>query len=104
LSSSFLLQPCQPASQPYSQQAQGASQVQPVIQSVALLAEVVGSSDLVTQPIHMYEILYQSMETKADMKWQIGKVGELEEVDEYRVEAMCLGKDTVINAVQALKK
>lgn len=36
--------------------------------------------------------------------YQIGKVGELEEVDEYRVEIMCLGRDTAIKAVEALKK
>ncbi|OAL46030.1 hypothetical protein IQ07DRAFT_590813 [Pyrenochaeta sp. DS3sAY3a] len=34
----------------------------------------------------------------------IGKVGELEELDEYRVEAMCLGRDIAVNAVEALKK
>jgi len=36
--------------------------------------------------------------------YQIGKVGELEEVDEYRVEIMCLGRDTAVKAVEALKK
>lgn len=35
---------------------------------------------------------------------QIGKVGELEEVDEYRVEAICLGRDTMVKAVEALKR
>lgn len=35
---------------------------------------------------------------------QIGKVGELEEVDEYRVEIMCLGRDTAVKAVEALKE
>jgi hypothetical protein len=35
---------------------------------------------------------------------QIGKVGELEEVDEYRVEAICLGRETTVQAVEALKK
>lgn len=35
---------------------------------------------------------------------QIGKVGELEEVDEYRVEIMCVGRDTAVKAVEALKK
>ncbi|OAK95246.1 hypothetical protein IQ06DRAFT_381721 [Phaeosphaeriaceae sp. SRC1lsM3a] len=34
----------------------------------------------------------------------IGKVGELEEVDEYRVEAICIGKDTTLKAVEELKK
>ncbi|KAL6709460.1 hypothetical protein ACN47E_001395 [Coniothyrium glycines] len=34
----------------------------------------------------------------------IGKVGELEEVDEYRVEIMCLGRDVVVKAVEALKR
>ncbi|KAF1837974.1 hypothetical protein BDW02DRAFT_565478 [Decorospora gaudefroyi] len=34
----------------------------------------------------------------------IGKVGELEELDEFRVEVMCMGKDTAVKAVEALKK
>ncbi|KAJ6201302.1 GTP cyclohydrolase 1 type 2/Nif3 [Bipolaris maydis] len=34
----------------------------------------------------------------------IGKVGELEEVDEYRVETLCLGRDAAVKAVEALKK
>ncbi|KAF2025561.1 hypothetical protein EK21DRAFT_76141 [Setomelanomma holmii] len=34
----------------------------------------------------------------------MGKVGELEEVDEFRVEAICLGRDTAVKAVEALKK
>ncbi|CAN9320023.1 unnamed protein product [Alternaria alternata] len=34
----------------------------------------------------------------------IGKVGELEEVDEYRIEAICMGRDTAVKAVEALKK
>ncbi|CAG5145984.1 uncharacterized protein ALTATR162_LOCUS1804 [Alternaria atra] len=34
----------------------------------------------------------------------IGKVGELEEVDEYRVEAICVGRDTAVKAVEALRK
>lgn len=37
-------------------------------------------------------------------KEQMGKVGELEEVDEYRVEAICLGRDIAVKAVEALKK
>lgn len=41
--------------------------------------------------------------TKADMV-QIGKVGALEEVEEYRVEAICLGRDTTVDAVAALRK
>lgn len=35
---------------------------------------------------------------------QIGKVGTLEEVEEYRVEAICLGRDTAVEAVAALRK
>jgi len=35
---------------------------------------------------------------------QIGKVGELEEVDEFRVEVMCLGREVAVKAVEALKK
>lgn len=35
---------------------------------------------------------------------QIGKVGALEEVEEYRVEAICLGRDTAVEAVAALRK
>jgi hypothetical protein len=31
-------------------------------------------------------------------------VGELEEVDEYRVEAICIGRDTTLNAVEELKR
>ncbi|KAH6872898.1 GTP cyclohydrolase 1 type 2/Nif3 [Alternaria rosae] len=34
----------------------------------------------------------------------IGKAGELQEVDEYRVEAMCMGRDITVKAVEALKK
>ncbi|KAI2783559.1 GTP cyclohydrolase 1 type 2/Nif3 [Daldinia loculata] len=34
----------------------------------------------------------------------IGKVGELEEVPEARVETLCVGEDTVRKAVEALKK
>jgi hypothetical protein len=34
----------------------------------------------------------------------IGKVGELEEVQEASVETMCVGEDTVRKAVEALKK
>lgn len=35
---------------------------------------------------------------------QIGKVGALEEVEEYRVEAICLGRDTAVEAVKALRE
>lgn len=35
---------------------------------------------------------------------KIGKVGVLEEVEEYRVEAICLGRDTAVDAVAALRK
>ena len=35
---------------------------------------------------------------------QIGKVGTLEEVEEYRVEAICLGRDTAVEAVKALRE
>ncbi|KZM22554.1 uncharacterized protein EKO05_0009685 [Ascochyta rabiei] len=34
----------------------------------------------------------------------LGKAGTLEEVEEYRVEAVCLGRDTVVEAVAALRK
>ncbi|PSN62620.1 hypothetical protein BS50DRAFT_124756 [Corynespora cassiicola Philippines] len=34
----------------------------------------------------------------------IGKVGELEEVEEVRIEAICLGRETAVKAVEALKK
>ncbi|KAF1362575.1 hypothetical protein EJ07DRAFT_153467 [Lizonia empirigonia] len=34
----------------------------------------------------------------------IGTVGTLEEVEEYRVEAMCLGRDNAVAAVAALRK
>ena len=34
----------------------------------------------------------------------IGKVGALEEVQEYRVETMCVGDDVVRSVVEALKK
>jgi hypothetical protein len=34
----------------------------------------------------------------------IGKVGELEEVQEARVETLCLGEDVVRKAVKALKR
>ncbi|KAI8939319.1 hypothetical protein NX059_003109 [Plenodomus lindquistii] len=34
----------------------------------------------------------------------IGEVGKLEEVEEYRVEALCLGRETIVKAVEALKK
>ena len=33
----------------------------------------------------------------------IGRVGELEEVEEVRVETLCLGKEVVKKAVEALK-
>ena len=35
---------------------------------------------------------------------QIGTVGTLAEVDEYRVETICLGRDTAVDAVAALRK
>ena len=35
---------------------------------------------------------------------QIGKVGTLEEVEEFRVEAICVGRDTAVEAVAALRK
>ena len=35
---------------------------------------------------------------------QIGKVGTLEEVEEYRVEAICVGRDTSVEAVKALRE
>ncbi|KAK7521508.1 structural toxin protein RtxA [Phyllosticta citriasiana] len=34
----------------------------------------------------------------------IGKVGQLEEVDEHRFETLCVGRDVVRDAVVALKK
>lgn len=34
----------------------------------------------------------------------IGKAGELETVDEVRVETICLGRDVVVKAVEALVK
>jgi hypothetical protein len=34
----------------------------------------------------------------------IGKVGALEEVQEYRVETICIGEDVTRSAVEALKK
>ncbi|KAF2129926.1 hypothetical protein P153DRAFT_396265 [Dothidotthia symphoricarpi CBS 119687] len=34
----------------------------------------------------------------------IGKVGALEEVDEWRVETVCVGRETVGRVVEALKK
>jgi len=37
-------------------------------------------------------------------KPNIGKVGELEEVEEARVETICLGEDVVRKAVEALKR
>jgi hypothetical protein len=40
----------------------------------------------------------------AAAKPNIGKVGEVEEVQEARVETLCLGEDVVRKAVQALKK
>ena len=35
---------------------------------------------------------------------QIGTVGTLAEVEEYRVETICLGRDTAVDAVAALRK
>ena len=40
----------------------------------------------------------------ARLTTQIGKVGELEEVDEYRVEVVCEGRDGAKKAIEALKK
>ena len=37
-------------------------------------------------------------------KPNIGKVGELQEVEEARVESLCLGEDVVRKAVEALKR
>ncbi|KAF2738014.1 hypothetical protein EJ04DRAFT_509959 [Polyplosphaeria fusca] len=34
----------------------------------------------------------------------IGKVGELEEVEEARVETICLGREVVVKVVEALKR
>lgn len=39
-----------------------------------------------------------------DAKPNIGKVGVLEEVQEAKVETLCLGEDVVRKAVEALKK
>lgn len=35
---------------------------------------------------------------------KIGKVGELEDVEEVRVETLCVGRDVTKEAVEALKK
>ena len=35
---------------------------------------------------------------------QIGSKGDLEEVEEVRVESICLGRDIAVKAVEALKK
>jgi hypothetical protein len=35
---------------------------------------------------------------------QIGEIGKLEEVEELRVETLCVGKETTVKAVEALKK
>lgn len=35
---------------------------------------------------------------------QIGKVGDLEHVEEMRVETLCVGRDVAEKAVEALKK
>jgi hypothetical protein len=37
-------------------------------------------------------------------KPNIGEVGKLEQVEEYRVETICNGRDVVVKAVEALKK
>lgn len=59
-------------------------------------------------PIQMYDTYIPPVHVHARLRlmllYQIGKVGELEEVDEYRVEIMCLGRDTAVKAVEALKK
>jgi hypothetical protein len=55
--------------------------------------------------IHTYMITsLMEIENILTFGAKIGKVGELEEVDEYRVEAICLGRETAIQAVEALKK
>jgi hypothetical protein len=36
--------------------------------------------------------------------YQIGEVGKLEEVEEVRVETLCVGRDVAVKAVEALKK
>lgn len=39
-----------------------------------------------------------------DFILQIGKIGKLEEVEEARVETLCVGRDVAVKAVQALKE
>ena len=55
----------------------------------------------VRMPVPAHEII---QEVNSVDVLQIGSRGELEEVDEYRVEAMCLGRDIMVKAVEALKK
>lgn len=42
--------------------------------------------------------------TYSDCVLQIGDVGKLEEVEEVRVETLCVGRDVAVKAVQALKE
>ena len=84
---------------------QAAFLVQEATPSVALLAGEQANSGLVTLLTRTYGgTHHRRKRTRLMAATQIGKVGELEEVDEYRVEAMCMGRDVAIRAVEALKK
>lgn len=84
---------------------QAAFLVQEATPSVALLAGEQANSGLVTLLTRTYDDTHhRGKQTRLMIATQIGKVGELEEVDEYRVEAMCMGRDVAIRAVEALKK
>jgi hypothetical protein len=81
--------------------------VQQVTGNVALHPAAQVNSDPVMLSIHVSVVpTPQSSRGKERLTRddQIGKVGELEQVDEYRVEAICLGRETTVKAVEALKK
>jgi hypothetical protein len=92
------------ASRLSSSQVLDDSQGQLAIQNVASLVKALGNLGPETQPIHMYSKTYYLIVDKVDNTWQIGKVGDLEQVDEYRVEAICVGREIAVKAVEALKK
>lgn len=52
----------------------------------------------------MYDEACSSHYDTANAKVEIGKVGALEEVDKYRVETICMGRDTTVKTIEELKK
>lgn len=84
---------------------QAAFLVREATPSAASLAGEQANSGLVMLLTRMYaDTHHHRYCTRLIAGTQFGKVGELDEVDEYRVEVMCMGRNVAIRAVEALKK